>query len=149
MRYRLELTCPLEPVCRGEISDAVVMEGRGFGFVTFADPANAEAFLQQREHSIDGKRVEAKNAVPKSDGMGGGGGGGGMGGGYGSARVNPTKIFVGGTVGGLRIRILDLCFLFLISSRTRIRKFAINSNIVGRPRRRGLPCLFRTVWRDQ
>lgn len=38
--------------CRGEISDAVVMEGRGFGFVTFATRESAQAFLTQREHTI-------------------------------------------------------------------------------------------------
>lgn len=52
-------------VYRGEICDAVVMEGRGFGFATFTDGANAATFLETREHTIDGKRVEAKAAVPK------------------------------------------------------------------------------------
>ena len=31
---------------RGEVSDYVLMEGRGFGFVTYADPAHAQAFLE-------------------------------------------------------------------------------------------------------
>ena len=31
---------------RGEIIDAMVMEGRGFGFVTFEDPRNAQNFLE-------------------------------------------------------------------------------------------------------
>ena len=68
------------------------MEGRGFGFVTFAEAASARSFLSQREHSIDGKRVEVKSAVPKGDMSSGGGGGGGGG-------MRPTtKIFIGGTV---------------------------------------------------
>ena len=32
--------------CRGEVSDYVLMEQRGFGFVTYADPAHAQAFLE-------------------------------------------------------------------------------------------------------
>lgn len=32
--------------CRGAITDAVVMEGRGFGFVTFESPLSAQAFLE-------------------------------------------------------------------------------------------------------
>lgn len=32
----------------GEVTDHVLMEGRGFGFVTYADPANATQFLEVR-----------------------------------------------------------------------------------------------------
>lgn len=32
--------------CRGDVSDYVLMEGRGFGFVTFEDPAHAQSFLE-------------------------------------------------------------------------------------------------------
>jgi len=28
------------------------MEGRGFGFVTFADPKNAAVFLETKEHTL-------------------------------------------------------------------------------------------------
>ena len=36
-----------DPSCgRGEVSDYVLMEQRGFGFVTFTDPAHAQAFLE-------------------------------------------------------------------------------------------------------
>ncbi|CAD7695061.1 unnamed protein product [Ostreobium quekettii] len=66
----------------GEISDAVVMEGRGFGFVTFEDPKNSQNFLEHRSHVIDGKSVEAKAAVPKGTG--------------GSSNLT-KKLFVGGT----------------------------------------------------
>ncbi|CAD7698390.1 unnamed protein product [Ostreobium quekettii] len=69
--------------CRwGELIDAVVMEGRGFGFVTFEDPRNAQNFLEHRSHVIDGKGVEAKAAVPKGTG--------------GSSNLT-KKLFVGGT----------------------------------------------------
>eukprot|EP00951_Prasinocladus_malaysianus_P003193 scaffold22750_cov43-Prasinocladus_malaysianus.AAC.1 len=79
------------------------MPGRGFGFITFADSAAADAFLEHKEHVIDGKRVEAKMAVPRhgSGGGGGGGYGGRDAGGYGGRgqqqTVPSTKIFVGGT----------------------------------------------------
>eukprot|EP00210_Caulerpa_lentillifera_P001593 g1531.t1 len=66
----------------GEITDAVVMDGRGFGFITFLDPKNAQKFLEQRSHTIDGKSVEAKAAVPK---------------GVGSGSNLTKKLFVGGT----------------------------------------------------
>lgn len=51
--------------------------------MTFADANHAREFLSNREHVIDGKRVEAKSAVPRSEGNVGRG---------------STKIFVGGTV---------------------------------------------------
>jgi len=70
------------PVPRGEITDAVVMDGRGFGFITFLDPKKAQQFLEQRNHLIDGKSVEAKAAVPK---------------GIGSGSNLTKKLFVGGT----------------------------------------------------
>lgn len=102
------------------------MEGRGFGFVTFTDPAHAQSFLevypcdpvtaclchvrpssqhiigkkqqhrlfisvyaesksclQTRQHIIDGKKVEAKAAVPRNSGSG---------------NSLTKKMFVGGTV---------------------------------------------------
>ena len=34
------------PACRGAVLDDKLMEGRGFAFVTFADPACAAAFLE-------------------------------------------------------------------------------------------------------
>lgn len=54
------------------------------------------ACRSHQEHQIEGKRVEAKSAVPRS------GEEGGMamarGGGAAGGSVNPTKIFIGGTV---------------------------------------------------
>lgn len=35
--------------CRGDVSDYVLMEGRGFGFVTFQDPTHAQSFLEVRD----------------------------------------------------------------------------------------------------
>ncbi|CAD7702390.1 unnamed protein product [Ostreobium quekettii] len=66
----------------GAVSDSVVMENRGFGFVTFEDPACAQKFLEHRDHFIMGKGVEAKAAVPKNAG--------------GSSNLT-KKMFVGGT----------------------------------------------------
>lgn len=39
-------------------------KSRGFGFVTFVDPASAQRALSA-EHTIDGRRCEAKVALPK------------------------------------------------------------------------------------
>lgn len=54
----------------GLLSDVAVMEGRGFAFVTFSDPQHAQAFLKHGPHSINGKRVDAKAAVPRSGSAG-------------------------------------------------------------------------------
>ncbi len=78
---------------------------RGFGFVRFSDPSVAERVLQE-QHSIDGRHIDVKIAVPRDDsraggggmrqgGMGGGEGGRGAGGGDGQGQ-DPYKIFVGG-----------------------------------------------------
>lgn len=56
----------------GEITDSVIMmdkmsgRPRGFGFVTFADPAVADKVLEE-EHVIDGRAVEVKRTVPRED----------------------------------------------------------------------------------
>lgn len=73
----------LETYCGqwGEVADVHVMAGKGYAFVTFASPSYAQAFLEQRTHSIDGRSVEVKAAVPKEQGGGG--------------RLTP-KMFVGG-----------------------------------------------------
>merc|ERR1711871_52711 len=52
----------------GEITDSVVMPGRGFGFVTFADTEVATNFVNyEGGHTIDGKHVECKVAQPKTE----------------------------------------------------------------------------------
>ncbi|KAJ7964734.1 heterogeneous nuclear ribonucleoprotein 1 [Quillaja saponaria] len=56
----------------GEVVEAVIMKdrttgrARGFGFVVFADPAVADRVIKEK-HSIDGRMVEAKKAVPRDD----------------------------------------------------------------------------------
>ncbi|KAJ0895685.1 putative RNA recognition motif domain, nucleotide-binding alpha-beta plait domain superfamily [Helianthus annuus] len=73
----------------GEITDSVIMmdkitgRPRGFGFVTFANPTDADKVLDQ-DHIIDGRPVEVKRTVPREDTQG-------------SRGVSRTKkIFVGG-----------------------------------------------------
>ncbi|XP_042485754.1 heterogeneous nuclear ribonucleoprotein 1-like [Macadamia integrifolia] len=56
----------------GEVVEAVIMKdrttgrARGFGFVVFADPGVAERVVMEK-HTIDGRTVEAKKAVPRDD----------------------------------------------------------------------------------
>ncbi|KAJ6941127.1 hypothetical protein NC651_007038 [Populus alba x Populus x berolinensis] len=56
----------------GEVVEAVIMKdrttgrARGFGFVVFSDPSIAERVIKEK-HSIDGRLVEAKKAVPRDD----------------------------------------------------------------------------------
>ena len=45
--------------------DSVLRRSRGFGFVTFFAERSADKALAQPEHHIDGRRVEAKQAVPR------------------------------------------------------------------------------------
>ncbi|KAK6923933.1 RNA recognition motif domain [Dillenia turbinata] len=55
----------------GEIADAVIMRdmrtqaSRGFGFVTYASEKAAESVLQQCFHTLNGKAVEVKKALPR------------------------------------------------------------------------------------
>ncbi|CAH1449155.1 unnamed protein product [Lactuca virosa] len=59
----------------GELMDSVIMmdkisgRPRGFGFVTFADPTDADKVLEQ-DHVIDGRLVEVKWTVPREDMLG-------------------------------------------------------------------------------
>lgn len=56
----------------GEVMDCVIMRDRhtghprGFGFVTFTDDAVAGTAASRR-HDLDGRQVEAKRAVPRSE----------------------------------------------------------------------------------
>ncbi|GMN27564.1 hypothetical protein TIFTF001_001715 [Ficus carica] len=54
----------------GEITDSVIMKDRqtgrprGFGFITYADPAVVDQVIQDN-HVINGKQVEIKRTIPK------------------------------------------------------------------------------------
>ncbi|KAM7525287.1 hypothetical protein LguiA_015189 [Lonicera macranthoides] len=83
----------------GEVVEAVIMKdrttgrARGFGFVVFADPAAAERVIKEK-HTIDGRTVEAKKAVPRDDQQSLNRNGGSIQGSPGPTRTK--KIFVGG-----------------------------------------------------
>lgn len=57
----------------GKVVSAEVMfnretnKSRGFGFVIFENEASVELVLQDKNHVIDGKSVEVKRAVPRTD----------------------------------------------------------------------------------
>eukprot|EP00607_Mallomonas_marina_P006805 CAMPEP_0182426140 /NCGR_PEP_ID=MMETSP1167-20130531/12623_1 /TAXON_ID=2988 /ORGANISM="Mallomonas Sp, Strain CCMP3275" /LENGTH=413 /DNA_ID=CAMNT_0024607361 /DNA_START=118 /DNA_END=1359 /DNA_ORIENTATION=- len=74
----------------GELTDAALMtdkrtgQPRGFGFVTFKDPAAADLVLGQ-EHTIDARLVDVKRAVPRDKAPT-----------PSSSRHESRKIFVGG-----------------------------------------------------
>ncbi|KAE9041230.1 hypothetical protein PR002_g4559 [Phytophthora rubi] len=57
----------------GKVVSAEVMfnretnKSRGFGFVIFESEASVELVLQDKNHIIDGKSVEVKRAVPRTD----------------------------------------------------------------------------------
>ncbi|XP_019764026.1 heterogeneous nuclear ribonucleoprotein 27C isoform X2 [Dendroctonus ponderosae] len=56
----------------GEVIDCVVMKNaesgrsRGFGFVTFADPANVNVVLQNGPHTLDGRTIDPKPCNPRT-----------------------------------------------------------------------------------
>jgi RNA recognition motif-containing protein len=55
----------------GDIADIVIMKdpntsrSRGFGFVTYADPKTVDEVLAQKNHELDGKRIDPKPAFPR------------------------------------------------------------------------------------
>ncbi|KAH9287063.1 Heterogeneous nuclear ribonucleoprotein A2 -like protein 2 [Echinococcus granulosus] len=57
----------------GEITDVVVMKdqrtgkSRGFGFVTFAESSSVDAAQAARPHTIDGKTIDSKRAMPREE----------------------------------------------------------------------------------
>lgn len=86
----------------GEVIEAVIMKdratgrARGFGFVVFADPSVADVVVLDK-HSIDGRLVEAKKAVPREEQQSVNRNNNGNGGGLSPSLVARTKkIFVGG-----------------------------------------------------
>lgn len=71
----------------GEVTDAKVISdretgrSRGFGFVTFADDASADAAMNEMNGSeLDGRTINVNEAQERSPRGGGGGGGGFRGG---------------------------------------------------------------------
>ncbi|GAA6001718.1 RNA-binding protein [Rhodotorula paludigena] len=56
----------------GRITNCTIMRdsetgrSRGFGFLTFEDPASVNAVMA-REHHLDGKTIDPKRAIPRSD----------------------------------------------------------------------------------
>ena len=71
----------------GEVTDVTVIEGKGFGFIEFAEDASADKAIETLNGvEVDGReiRVDVANPRPERGGGGGGyrGGGGGGGGGY-------------------------------------------------------------------
>ncbi|KAL0398872.1 UNVERIFIED_CONTAM: Heterogeneous nuclear ribonucleoprotein 1 [Sesamum radiatum] len=83
----------------GEVVEAVIMKdrttgrARGFGFVVFANASVAEKVVREK-HTIDGRTVEAKKAVPRDDHQTFNRNNGSIQGSPGPARTK--KIFVGG-----------------------------------------------------
>jgi len=56
----------------GEVTEATIMRGadgrsRGFGFITFKDPASASNAVSQQGLTLDGRRLDIKAAVPKGE----------------------------------------------------------------------------------
>ncbi|XP_043272060.1 RNA-binding protein Musashi homolog Rbp6 isoform X2 [Venturia canescens] len=55
----------------GDITEVMVMKdpttrrSRGFGFITFADPASVDKVLSQGNHELDGKKIDPKVAFPR------------------------------------------------------------------------------------
>lgn len=75
----------------GEVIDCVVMKNqttgksRGFGFVTFKDPACVEMVLSSGPHVLDGRQIDPKSCNPRSMNKGGK-----------STENSKRKIFIGG-----------------------------------------------------
>ena len=57
----------------GEIVDVVVLKdkssgkSKGFGFITYKEPSSVDDAQAQRPHTIDGKQVQTKRAIPREE----------------------------------------------------------------------------------
>ncbi|XP_043272061.1 RNA-binding protein Musashi homolog Rbp6 isoform X3 [Venturia canescens] len=54
-----------EPVPYMVDSAGLMFTPRGFGFITFADPASVDKVLSQGNHELDGKKIDPKVAFPR------------------------------------------------------------------------------------
>jgi len=72
----------------GDIVDCVIMKNpqtnksKGFGFITFKEPESLDAAQAKRPHTIDGKKVDTKRAMPRDEAQ--------------ENKVTVNKMFVGG-----------------------------------------------------
>lgn len=44
----------------------LIGRSRGFGFVTFSDPANVDAVIASCPHTLDGRTIDPKSCNPRS-----------------------------------------------------------------------------------
>ncbi|CAF1423845.1 unnamed protein product [Rotaria sordida] len=78
----------------GEVSDSLVMkdqngQSRCFGFVTFTDPQTIDEFMKQRPHTLDGRQIDPKRAMPREEANND------------EVHLTVKKIFIGGIRDGL------------------------------------------------
>ncbi|VEL27978.1 unnamed protein product, partial [Protopolystoma xenopodis] len=89
----------------GEVVDAVVMKdkrssrSKGFGFITYKEPEMVDAAQSCRPHSIEGKTVESKRAMPREDSQNP------------EAHMTVSKLFVGGLKKEVTSEDLNDCFI--------------------------------------
>ncbi|XP_050306501.1 RNA-binding protein Musashi homolog 2 isoform X2 [Anthonomus grandis grandis] len=48
------------------MKDPVTQRSRGFGFITFSEPASVDKVLKVPIHTLDGKKIDPKHATPKN-----------------------------------------------------------------------------------
>ncbi|CAF0955264.1 unnamed protein product [Didymodactylos carnosus] len=78
----------------GQVNDCVVMKdknnlSRGFGFVTYTDVSMIDDFMAQRPHTLDGRQIDPKRAMPREEAMND------------DVHLTVKKIFIGGLRDGI------------------------------------------------